>query len=122
MGCEKMFYKNGWTVLDFIQDGFNSCKEDNQPWLLDNSKFVIQQFTGLKDKNSKEIWEGDICKFAYNHELEAENVIIQYDNDTARFEAGNGKKGYELISWAYIPCQSVQVIGNIFENPELLNA
>jgi len=68
----------------------------------------------LKDKNNKEIYEGDICRngdwepdaHAYNYRTE----VIQYVEDEGSF-----------IGWnPSIDCMTCEVIGNIYENPELL--
>ena len=86
-------------------------------WILgvkdfDYSKFDIDlmQFTGLKDKNSKEIYEGDIIRISEKYF--PEEVKFQEITDP---ELGNViGYGYEKI-W-----ELMEVIGNIYENPELL--
>jgi len=67
------------------------------------------QFTGLHDKNGKEIWEGDIV--AANHTT---NQTIEYEHDRFILKPDN----YDL--WKV--CEYWEVIGNIFSNPELLEA
>jgi len=74
-------------------------------------KWKIMQFTGLHDKNGKEIWEGDILKWEYwpyeDHVIE--NIVVEYKN--GRF------------SVPYSECDtidSIEVIGNIYDNPELI--
>lgn len=71
----------------------------------------LMQYTGLKDKNGKEIYEGDICKGIRNIPF-----VVEWDDENARF-LGYGTKGYVGYVSKY---PKVEVIGNIYENPELL--
>ncbi len=70
-----------------------------------NEDKPLMQFTGLLDKNGKEIYEGDIVKFPDNH-----NQEIKFDEMTTSFTYGQ--------RWNV---KAVEVIGNIYENPELLS-
>jgi len=74
-------------------------------------RFVFQQWTGLLDKHGKEIYEGDILES--NHKLFRFEVI--WSEDWAMFTVKGDSVG-SLIRWATY----CEVIGNIYENPELL--
>ena len=89
---------------------------------------IFMQFTGLKDSNGKEIYEGDIvlCSADYCGEIKA---IIAYDETIGSFVLKD-KKGSSFIlykderkTYHYSienVWEDIEVIGNIYENPELL--
>lgn len=85
---------------------------------------VLMQCTGLKDKNSKLIYEGDIVQFYDDEFLQTMKII--WDNDELDFKAIGLKKSVECYEQdfsylGYIKKEySLEVIGNIYENPELL--
>ncbi|WP_346216386.1 YopX family protein [Caldifermentibacillus hisashii] len=86
---------------------------------MPNGSVVIMQYTGLKDKNGKEIYEGDICE-TVTYSGKPFGTI-----DVVKFSGGAFK--LTDIEDALLPIplddsdiQSVEVIGNIYENPELL--
>jgi uncharacterized phage protein (TIGR01671 family) len=82
---------------------------------------IIQQYTGWNDKNNKPIVEGDIVKFSRLFEKERK---IKELKSFVRFH--NGQFGFDLIGFNDMfftlsdEC-GIEVIGNIFEHPELLN-
>lgn len=80
-------------------------------WLYDTPDGVIlMQYTGLKDKNGKEIYEGDICE-----EWKKKGQIKWGEHGGWILDCGDLVLGIGALD----PDQ-MEVIGNIYENPELL--
>lgn len=85
----------------------------------------IMQYTGLKDKNGKKIYEGDIVRFKNDNGKTNISEVVYYDGafELTNFEFKDTKKGtlclncYELLKWRNTDCE---IIGNIYENAELL--
>lgn len=100
-----------------------------------NYNFILMQFTGLKDKNGKEIYEGDIVKWGM-HPGSEENwhryAVVKIDPDIQfkiiyyrTSKENNLKKGDDYIfhygRFAYKKTeQHLEIIGNIHNNPDLL--
>ena len=85
---------------------------------------TIGQFTGLHDKNGKEIYEGDIIRGFYSKGEPIIHYII-YDDEEAGFVAAlkgsaKGDFGYGRCDQRWITECEKEVIGNIHDNPELL--
>ena len=102
--------------------------------LLEND-YIIQQYTGLKDKNGKEICEGDIVKYARTKVESTEfakgcfsSKLIELGEEIGEiiFIMPSFCISFEHIRYDDIMPMSLaehryEVIGNIFVNPELLN-
>ena len=91
--------------------------------VYDVDRDTICQCTGLKDKNGKLIWENDVVGFwdAYSTENgQAEMGCIGkvvWDDETISFQVTN-----RLSAESYEVLDECSVIGNIFDNPELLES
>jgi uncharacterized phage protein (TIGR01671 family) len=101
-----------WKDGEMHEDG------ESKFWLSQGFDYLYMQFTGLKDKNGKEIYEGDIIDFE-EPVYESQNLkcpVVFYECEfVADWDRGDAQ--------TYIPLRDmndVEVIGNIYENPELL--
>ena len=102
-----------YRIIMEIQYSTGTCiTTDNAP-RVDSS--TICQCTGLKDKNGKLIWENDIikCKFGI--------AVAVWDKSEWRIKlVKDNIWRKDLHYWAVEDNQRTEVIGNIFDNPELL--
>jgi uncharacterized phage protein (TIGR01671 family) len=80
-----------------------------------NSEVEVMQYTGLKDKNGKEIFEGDIVKTRNYNGYVNEVVKFDYGCFYAGFHSGSS-----TVRTPKLLNSKVIVLGNIHENPELL--
>lgn len=76
----------------------------------------LMQYTGLKDKNNKEIYEGDIVKLRANHGI---GVVKYYDEWGAFVVEYIKPRPLAVLGMNYYK-EDIEVIGNIYENSELL--
>lgn len=106
------------TVFELIHDGSVDRFFTNEyRFKSDTCKFTLMQYTGLKDKNGVEIYEGDIISWSIlplNENVKKVRDVVIYRNG-----AFSTKERIALLG-TLEPHREPEVIGNIYENPELV--
>ena len=128
---------NGWLIKDeygmCIASNDALCHVDGNEWNFEDVEVnpeTVGQFTGLTDKNGKKIFEGDIARIHYFFETYNPGTLGAFEDEAniigklsitsvgVYFESAN-MTGY-LCDYLEYPEEELEVIGNIFDNPELL--
>ncbi|WP_203648929.1 YopX family protein [Secundilactobacillus yichangensis] len=111
----KTFWMESWDSL------LNYSMSDI--FQLDNPDDVLEQFTGLKDRNGKDIYEGDILAWHSNIYRKQDWIgLVKYRG--AGFVVQENSRSFSTPEWLDCACRKdaniIEAIGNIHENPELL--
>jgi uncharacterized phage protein (TIGR01671 family) len=108
--------KHGMTstdLADYVIDPYGSR------YCIVGENCELLEYTGLKDKQDKEIYEGDIVKGVVDTLTPSQNDIDAYY--IVRYEDGTWNYSYSLQEVGQIPSTGWEIVGNIYENPELLS-
>lgn len=117
---EEMLYTEESLVVYFCDAGIVATEPENpNKFFIEIENFELMQSTGLKDKNDTEIYEGDIIQHS-----EKPNPVFKYPFEVVQFKTGEWRldnfRGGTVL--AYCNQDELEVIGNIFQNSELLEA
>lgn len=110
-----MFYQKDQYLQSFLQRCVFNSSDGREHEKYGN--YQLLQFTGLKDKNGREIYEGDIIKYALDN-MEPETGQTEYIEEVTFSDGMFCLENYTPVSivndW---PCE---IVGNVFETPELI--
>lgn len=104
---------------EFKNNVFSYLDWENGSIRLNSKKYVVLQYIGLKDKNCKEIYEGDIIK-----DIDNLYYKVIYIKESACFVFSPIRKDSKFkLSFAFRKSnnKTMEIVGNIFENKSLYN-
>lgn len=111
------------NILTHLPDVRTDENDPAYPWRTPGKEIELMQYTGLKDKNGKEIYEGDIVQFKSKHIDRAWNYKVMWTEKLClglRALFKNIREAERPIYQSILRADKGEVIGNIYENPELL--
>lgn len=112
--CRVNLYRGEWEI-DLCDVDENKIGTAG----IDGKKYILMQYSRIKDKTGKEICEGDICEVRFNDPSMNKTGIVEYVNLHTHFTIKMPDGGSTSLSVGGSVVDGVYVLGNIYENPEL---
>ncbi len=103
-----------WDGVDYMTQPFTlQDLQHGHPGFASDT--TVMQYTGLKDKNGVEIYEGDILK-----EGKVDSMVVSYVDELASF--GLNRKGWMYMHYfgEGVYAEKCEVLGNVHQHPDLL--
>lgn len=113
--------------IGYTDDKIHFIRDENYSFYLAD-EIKLMEFTGLKDINSKDLYEGDIIKYNYydDYGIHTFTEIVAYDEKYAGFGTIETTRNHNSCVLSFgevageIDFSSLQILGNIYENKDLL--
>ena len=109
-----------WENMLMLLPNGDICYEQNGEVNIVRNRFIIQQYTGLKDFNGKEIYEGDILDISGKEWGDYKYVFVEWNSEISSWQTSDEIAFYDWEAWEGISMDECPIVGNVFENPELL--
>ena len=119
-----------WVEGDLLQTRYHSGHIEYQimPQTPVSSAYPVLsvpvgQYTGLTDRNGKKIFEGDICRFKRFNDIHVGEIVFNVTTASfvMRYQSIVGAYGEKATQKMLLSvCDDIEVIGNIHDNPELM--
>ena len=110
-----------------MQDGFSDWNMPRDTVHFDIAPETLCQYTGLKDKNGKRIWENDIVLLREEIQDYEWKAAVKFGNPNREYNwgwqlvpVGECEMNKDILLWIDMDIANCEVIGNIFDNPELI--
>jgi uncharacterized phage protein (TIGR01671 family) len=113
---EKRMFNNVYIVGDDVLCALDELEPNGLDVIADINDVIIEQYTGLKDKNGTKIYEGDRVKLDLNNEGYKNSVVV-YRDDYMQFMFDHPKEVYTMTEYHFKP-KDLQVIGNVHEEAQ----